>query len=80
MKNNILSLGQFLEKTMLFVDTVFCLPSICMLDSENSKKKKKLLFLRGLWEHQGHHGLICSGIEVFKVPFYDKMTKMPLVN
>lgn len=37
-----------LKKTMLFVDTVFCLPSICMLDSENSKKKKKNSFLKGI--------------------------------
>ena len=54
---------------MLSVEIVFCITSICMSDSKNSKIKKKLIFLRGSWEHLGHHGLTRLGIGVFEVPF-----------
>ena len=47
------------------VDTVFFLPSICMLDLE----KKNHFPTSAPWEHLDHRGLIRLGIGVLKVPF-----------
>ena len=59
------------EKEGVAVDTIFCLPWICVLDSKNSKKYN--LFSIGPRKH-------LDWIEALEVPFQVKLTKMPLVN
>ena len=47
---------------------------------QTPKIPKISIFLQGIVEHLDWHGTTRSGIGAFKVPFYVKMTKMPLVN
>ena len=66
------------KKPLLDVDTVFCSPSICVLDL---KKSKNYHFLSmGLRGHPKWYGTTRSNFGAPKVPFSAKLTKMSLVN
>ena len=52
--------GHSIRRSIHFVDTAFFPLSICMLDPENSIKKKNYFFIgfiRGPWKHPNYCGL-----------------------
>lgn len=67
---------EVLDKKGALVNLVFCLPSICVLDPESSKKKNHFL-TRGLRKHLDHHGSAHLDIKALKMPL---KVKIAMVN
>ena len=75
---NSLSVPSGVANLLMPVDTIFCLPSICV---SNPKKSKNIIFLpMGPRGHPEWCDATRSDAGVPEVPFSTKMTKMPLVN